>query len=140
MNRDIAASKNGTWETVNGRTYFHTDDMVGADYYKDDELGPCIKVLTGNDQMQGRVASKIYSVLHCVMENSFPKVFVIKKAIDVRKVNGDKLDLFHNVLSRYFEKVIWSDFDASNEYLKEVGAVLYEYFDVVANIAKVNTL
>ena len=131
------ASKNGTWETRNGKMYFHTDDMVGADYYNDDEIGPCIKVLTGNDQLQGRIASKIYSVLLCVMDIKYNKIFTFKKSIDIRKVHSDKLALFQNVLTRYFERVIWNDFDASNEYLKEIGAVIYEFFDVAANIAKV---
>lgn len=134
------ASKNGTWETLNGKAYFYTDDMVGADFYNDDEVGACIKVLTGNDQLQGRVASKIYSVLQCCMDIGFNKIFVFKKSIDVRRAHKDKLELFHKVLSRYFLRVIWTDYDASNEYLKEVGRIVYEYFDVVANVAKVITI
>ena len=132
------ASKFGVWDTNNGKPYFYTDDMVGADNYRDDEVGPCIKVVTGSNQVQGRVAGKIYSVLQCVMEVGFSKIFTYKKAIDVRKVDTQKLELFYKVLSRYFVRIIWSDFDAANEYLKELGAIIYDFFDATGNIAKVS--
>ena len=133
------ASIFGTWKHMkNGKSYFYTDDMVGADNFSDVLPGPCIKVMTGGNALQGRVIGKIYSLLQCVMVVNFEKVFKIKKAIDITKVHQDKLKLFHGVLSRYFQRVIWSDFDASNEYLKEVGAMVYEYFDIISNVAKVN--
>ena len=87
--------------------------------------------------MQGRVAGRIYALLQGVMVVNFGKIFKIKKSIDITKVDKDKLKLFHAVLTRYFKRVIWSDFDAANEYLKEVGQEVFEYFDVVSNIAKV---
>ena len=135
------ASIFGKWDVLkNGKSYFVTDDMVGVDSFSDTTLGSCIKVCTGGNSLQGRVAGRIYSLLQCVMIVNYGKIFKIKKAIDISRVNKDKLKLFHSVLTRYFTRVIWNDFDAANDYLKEVGGLVYEYFDVVSNIAKVKTL
>ena len=132
------ATFNSSWDTIDGIETFFTNDAMGCHFRDTDKPGPCIQVLTGFNEQQGRIAGKIYSVMHLVMDINYKKRPVGRALIDIRRVNSDKLKLFANVLTAYFKTSVWTDKDTSNEYLRTVGQIVYKYFDVVSLIAKVS--
>ena len=56
--------------------------------------------------------------------------------MDIKKVDAEKLKFFAKAYLEYFMKRVWSYDDASNQYLKIVGSMVWKYFDVLANVAK----
>ena len=132
------ATCNGKWAKKNGRDYFYTDDSIGTGVTDYREVGPCIQVMTGFNRHQGRISGVIYAVQHCVMEVNYVKKVISRSDIDIRRVHKGKLGLFAPAISEYFKQAVWTDADKANNYLRVIGEVVYKYYDVSINVAKVN--
>ena len=63
----ISVQEKAIWlSNDDGEAYFITDDMVGCDV-TGEKLGSGLLVYSGNMRQQGRVAAKVYAVLHATM-------------------------------------------------------------------------
>ena len=136
----LDASNYAEWDkTDDGRDYFYTDDVIGVDLVDDKYPGPGIQFAVGNNKLQGRILSKGYGTQHCAMEIDAPKAISgTTCTMDIRQINPAKLRLFGTAYDEYFTQVIWRvGNNAPNDYVKLVGKLIYRYYDVTCNIAKV---
>ena len=134
------ASCNGIWVKNKGIDYFYTDDCIGVSPRNNKEVGTCIQALTGFNRHQGRIASNVYAVQHCVMDVNYTKTYAFTANIDIKSVHKGKLGFFGPAIMEYFVQAVWTDSDKANNYLRAVGEVAYKYLDVSTNVAKVNSL
>ena len=104
-------SLNAIWDMANGGfralDFFGVKGSSASDRFK---WGPCIFVRTGHPKLQGRVAAKIYSLLHNVQKRGTYKDTVERIAINVREVDTEKFTFFNAALKAYFCKVIYNIF------------------------------
>ena len=130
------AAVNGKWVKNNGIDYFYTDDTVGVSSGDKKRVGPCVFGLTGFNHHQGRIASVGYAVKHCVLPVDCNKYATSDFVLDIRRVHKEKLRLFATAITKWFEKCVWTDTDAANNYLRVVGELTYKIYDVCINVSK----
>ena len=92
FNEILVATMSGKKCQKEGRQYFRTDDLVGCDGSNSKEVGMNLTFIAGGNQLQGRVLSKLYAGLHCILEIGATKQrsgFEVN--INIDDVNVDKL-------------------------------------------------
>ena len=98
--------KNGKWDLEgNGFRALDLFGVKGPSLEDRMKWGPCIFVRTGHPKLQGRVAAKVYSLLHGVAAPGTYKDTVERIAIDVRNIDLEKFAFFNETLKTYFCKV-----------------------------------
>ena len=111
-----------------------TEDVMGTGGQYSERSGSCIMVLTGGGKLQGRIASKIYSLLVAVAKPLSRKKTNYLMRIDMKNIDKNKITLFGLIYKKYFEKVVWSSEGKANEYLKALGKMVFKLLDVISNI------
>ena len=108
--------QNAIWDLDNGNGFRALDlfGVKGTNASERFDWGPCIYLRTGHNKIQGRVAAKVYSLLHCILKTNSNKDTVDRIAVDVRGVDTDKFKFFNEALKTYFCKVFYSH-RSSNE-------------------------
>ena len=129
------AANRAEWYTNTfGEEYFVTEDIMGVGAIHSERTGSGIMVLTGGGKLQGRVASKIYSLLFAVMKPMSHKKTSYLMTIDIKNVDENKISLFALVYNKYFERVVWSKEGRANTYLVSLGQMVFKLIDVISNI------
>ena len=54
----------------------------------------------------------------------------------MKKVDKSKIRLFAQVYNLYFTRVVWSTENMANEYLNEIGSLVYKHVDLVSTLVK----
>ena len=112
------AKWNAVWDIERGSAFRAVEIYGVAGSSIDDRVkpGPCIYISTGGWQLQGRIASKIYALLHLVLKTGTPKDTVREIAVDIRQIDEDKLRFFSKALRAYFVKNLWTKNATCNSY------------------------
>ena len=99
-------SENAIWDMANGGfralDYFGVKGSSASDRLK---WGPCIFFRTGHPKLQGRVAAKMYSLLHNIGVRGSNKDTVGCIAVNVNDIDKEKFMFFNAALKTYFCKV-----------------------------------
>ena len=132
--------KNGLWITPEqGIEFVGANDVFGvAGKSKADSQrsGGCLFVTTGTSKLQGRVASKVYGLLHLVGQVGMDKNTVESIAISMREIDPTKFEFFAETLKIYFAKYIWAEKDERNRYAKKVTNSVYRLTDSLIGVSK----
>ena len=132
--------KNGLWITpAQGIEFVGAEDVFGvAGTSRNDSQrsGPCLLVTTGTTKLQGRVASKIYGLLHLTTKVGTCKNTEEMIAIDMREIDHSKFEFFAETLKKYFSDFIWSEKDKRNNYAKKVTNAVYRLADSIIGVSK----
>ena len=135
MLHEIKNAVNAKWlKNRYGEDFFMTEDFMGIGRINSERQGSCLMVLTGGGKLQGRVASKIYSLLFATVKPMTHKKTSYLMGIDIKNVDKNKISLFATVYVKYFEKVVWSDAGKTNTYLVSLGRIVFKLIDVISNI------
>ena len=110
---------NAKWDLADGQGFRALDffGVKGSSPEDRFKWGPCVFIRTGHAKLQGRVAAKIYSLLHAVMKAGTYKDTVDRIAVNVREVDTEKFKFFNSALKTYFCKVIFNLRAFKNDWL-----------------------
>ena len=99
--------ENAEWDMADGNGFRALDlfGVLGSGAEERHKWGPCIFFRTGHPKLQGRVAAKMYSVLHAIQKPGAYKDTVERIAVDVNELDNEKFVFFNNALKTYFCKV-----------------------------------
>ena len=98
FNELFVATNEGKSGQKEGKDYFRTDDCVGCDAHNPKDVGSNLTFIVGGNQLQGRVMSKVYAGMHCVLKVDATKQRTGYEAnININDVDFDKLrnDFIH---------------------------------------------
>ena len=117
------AKWNGVWDIDRGAAFRAVEIFGVAGSSANDRMkpGPCVYISTGGWQLQGRIASKIYALLHLILKTGTPKDTAGAIAVDIRQVDENKLRFFSKALRAYFVKGLWTKNNDCNPYAKHIA-------------------
>ena len=99
--------ENAEWDFAGGEGFRALDlfGVKGSSQTDRLKAGPCIFAKTGHYKLQGRIAAKLYGLLHAIMNARAYKDTVDRIAINVKEIDTDKFKFFNEGLKCYFLKV-----------------------------------